>query len=227
MNLCVWRILTLSSYSHFAQGHIPYLFSIYILCAILELSGTIPELADRVRIPTLRRTIPELYRFLLCAEHIYMYCSLVVLALCIKSFFFHTLFCHYMFFTLLDFCISFLLYCLVNSTARGFFQFPTHPSGADLFAPCNPTQGSTQTLPVILWYSPCDPPAISLCFHPNGWNHRVYKIWILSTQVKQGKVHRILIIPLQSHSKAPLKNTCVFIAVFPPKQVESQRGKKI
>ena len=29
---------------------------------------------------------------------------------------------------------------------EGFFQFPTHPSGADLFAPYNPTQ----TLPVIL-----------------------------------------------------------------------------
>ena len=80
------------------------------------------------------------------------------------------------------------------STALGFFQFPTHPSGADLFALCNPTQGSTQILPVILWYSPCDPPA-------NGWNHRGYKILILSIQVKQGKVHRILITPLQSHSK--------------------------
>ena len=29
MNLCVWRILTLSRYSHFAQGHIPYLFLTY------------------------------------------------------------------------------------------------------------------------------------------------------------------------------------------------------
>ena len=36
------------------------------------------------------------------------------------------------------------------STARGFFPFPTHPSGADLFASCSPTQGSTQTLAVIL-----------------------------------------------------------------------------
>ena len=27
-----------------------------------------------------------------------------------------------------------------------------------LFAPCNPCHGSTQTLPVILWYSPCNPP---------------------------------------------------------------------
>ena len=40
-----------------------------IPCAILELSGTIPE-SDKVGIPTLRRTIPELSRFLHCAEHI-------------------------------------------------------------------------------------------------------------------------------------------------------------
>ena len=40
-----------------------------IPCAILELSGTIPESADKVGIPTLRRTIPELSRFLHCAEH--------------------------------------------------------------------------------------------------------------------------------------------------------------
>ena len=31
----------------------------------------IPTSPDKVRIPTLRRTIPELYRFSLCAEHIY------------------------------------------------------------------------------------------------------------------------------------------------------------
>ena len=42
-----------------------------IPCAILELFGTIPESADKVGIPTLRRTIPELSRFLHCAEHIY------------------------------------------------------------------------------------------------------------------------------------------------------------
>ena len=55
-------------------------------------------------------------------------------------------------------------------SSRGFSI--SHPSQwADLFAPCNPTQGSTQTLPVILWYSPCDLPAVPLCFHPNGWNH--------------------------------------------------------
>ena len=33
--------------------------TIYIPCAILELSGTIPESADKVGIPPLRRTIPE------------------------------------------------------------------------------------------------------------------------------------------------------------------------
>ena len=35
----------------------------------------IPTLHNKVRIPTLRRTIPELYRFLLRAEHIYVVCS--------------------------------------------------------------------------------------------------------------------------------------------------------
>ena len=52
-----------------------------IPCAILELSGTtpeselsgtIPESADKVGIPTLRRIIPELSRFLHCAEQIYL-----------------------------------------------------------------------------------------------------------------------------------------------------------
>ena len=32
----------------------------------------IPTTADKVRILTLHKTIPELYRFLLCAEHIYI-----------------------------------------------------------------------------------------------------------------------------------------------------------
>ena len=83
-------------HSHFVQTiptlrrHI-YLIAHNISCAILELSGTIPELADKVRILTLRKTIPEseladkvriltlrqtipeLYRFLLCAEYIYIY----------------------------------------------------------------------------------------------------------------------------------------------------------
>ena len=65
-------------YSHFVQTiptlrrHI-CLIDLNISCAILELSGTIPELADKVRILTLRKTIPELYRFLLCAEHTHTY----------------------------------------------------------------------------------------------------------------------------------------------------------
>ena len=78
----------------------------------------------------------------------------------------------------------------------------SHPSQwADLFAPCNPTQGSTQTLTVILWYSPCDPPAIPCVSTQMGGITGGYKFSILSTQVKQSKVHRILITPLQSHSK--------------------------
>ena len=48
-------ILTLCNYSHFAQGRTPNRYTRDIPCAILELSGT----------------IPELYRFLLCAEHKY------------------------------------------------------------------------------------------------------------------------------------------------------------
>ena len=57
LNTATLPILILSKYSH----DIP--------CAILELPGTMPELADKVRIPTLRRTIPEIYRLLFCAEH--------------------------------------------------------------------------------------------------------------------------------------------------------------
>ena len=45
--------------------------TIHIPCAILELSDTIPESAGKVGIPTLRRAIPKLYRFLLCAEQIH------------------------------------------------------------------------------------------------------------------------------------------------------------
>ena len=38
----------------------------------------------------------------------------------------------------------------LQCSLRVFFLFPTHNSGADCFTPCNPTQGSNQTLPVIL-----------------------------------------------------------------------------
>ena len=72
-----------------------------------------------------------------------------------------------------------------------FFLYPTHPSGADCFTHCNPTQGSTQTLPVILWHAHRDPPAVPLSFHQNGWRHSgLLNLLILSTQVKKGKVHR-------------------------------------
>ena len=79
-------ILTLSDYPHFALPKkfilCPTLFllctqiisddnTIYIPCAILELSGTIPESADKVGFLLCAGTIPESYRFLLCAEHIY------------------------------------------------------------------------------------------------------------------------------------------------------------
>ena len=45
--------------------------TIYIPCAILELSGTNPESADKVGLLLCAGTILESYRFLLCAEHIY------------------------------------------------------------------------------------------------------------------------------------------------------------
>ena len=50
------------AYSYFM--HTPYLtIIIYLPCAILEFSCTIPDKA------TLRKTILKLYRFLLCPEH--------------------------------------------------------------------------------------------------------------------------------------------------------------
>ena len=79
-------ILTLSDYPHFAL-HIKFLLgptlfllcaqiisddnTIYIPCAILELSGTIPKSAEKVGFLLCAGTIPESYRFLLCTEHIY------------------------------------------------------------------------------------------------------------------------------------------------------------
>ena len=53
----------------------------------------------------------------------------------------------------------------IQYSSRGF-SISDSSQWADLLAPCSPTQGSTQTSPVILWYSPCDPPAIPLCFYP-------------------------------------------------------------
>ena len=72
------------------------------------------------------------------------------------------------------------------STARGF-SIPPIPVGQTVLSTAIPLKGSTQTLPVTLWNAHCDPPAI-----PNGW--WVESQWaiklILSTQTKQGKVHR-------------------------------------
>ena len=103
--------------------------------------------------------------------------------------------------------ILFLYVWLIGDTStvqlKHFFNFPPIPAGQTNLPPAIPLRlhSNITCVPVILKYSPCDPPAIPLCFHPNGWNHRGYKILILSTQVKQGKVHRIPITPLQSHSK--------------------------
>ena len=76
------------NHSYFARG-------IYLIdktentpCAILEWSDTILELRKQVGILTLRRAILEWYRFLLCAEHIYIifYQSLLRQALeCVQS----------------------------------------------------------------------------------------------------------------------------------------------
>ena len=93
----------------------------------------------------------------------------------------------------------------IQYSLRGFSI--SHPSQwADLFAPCNPTQGFTQTLPVILWYSTCVSTQI-------GGITGGYKILIPSTQVKQGQVHRILITPLQSHSSSTEKYLCFHCSV--------------
>ena len=97
-----------------------------------------------------------------------------------------------------------------RSLPFGLLVSVSHPSQwADLFAPCNPTQGSTQTLPVILWYSPCDPPV----FPPKWVESQGNKILILSTQVKQGKEHRILIILCNPTLKLHWKYLCFHCSV--------------
>ena len=103
---------------------------------------------------------------------------------------------------------------------KSFFFYPTQLSMADCFTHCSLTQGSTQTLhvPVISWYAHCHPPAI-----PKWVESQWAKTLILSTQVKQGKIHEWF-TPLQSHSKLLRNLTCIFIAVFPPKWMDSQWG---
>ena len=58
---------------------------------------------------------------------------------------------------------------------------------ARLFYPLQSHSGLQSN--VILWHAHCDPPAIPLCFHPDGWNHSGYKTLTLFTQFKQDKVH--------------------------------------
>ena len=61
------------NHSYFAQGIYLIDKTENIPCAILEWSDTILELRNQVGILTLRRAILEWYRFLLCAEHIYVW----------------------------------------------------------------------------------------------------------------------------------------------------------
>ena len=55
---------------------------------------------------------------------------------------------------------------------EGFLNFPPIPGGKTYLLPAIPIKAPLKTLPVILWYSSCEPPAIPLYFHWNGWNHR-------------------------------------------------------
>ena len=74
-SLCKWPLYSyfVQPYSYFAhRSQLTKIRFIYISCTILELSGTIPESADKVGFLLCAGTIPESYRFLLCAEHIYV-----------------------------------------------------------------------------------------------------------------------------------------------------------
>ena len=53
----------------------------------------------------------------------------------------------------------------IYSTARKFSFCLTRPSGTDCFTHCNATQGSTQSLSVILSHTHCGPPAIPLALN--------------------------------------------------------------
>ena len=79
------------------------------------------------------------------------------------------------------------------STARVFFvfffKFSTHPSGADSFTHCNPTQGSNQTLPVIYDMHTVIPLQSHFVSTQMGGITVGYKTLILSTQFKHEKVH--------------------------------------
>ena len=84
---------------------------------------------------------------------------------------------------------------------EGFFNFPPIPVGR-LICPLQSHSRLhlhiTCNFMIFTLWPPCNPPCVSTQM---GGITGGYKILILSTQVKQGKVHRILITPLQSHSK--------------------------
>ena len=80
-----------------------------------------------------------------------------------------------------------------------FFSIPSR--WGRLFTHCNPTQGSTETLPVFLWHAHCDPSAV-----PGGITVG-YKTLILSAQVKQGVIHPTA-IPLRAPQKPYLYFHC-------------------
>ena len=65
--------------------------------------------------------------------------------------------------------VHFKVLIILQYNLRVFFFYPTHLSGADCFTHCNPIQGSSQTLPVILWHAHCDPPAISPKWVESQW----------------------------------------------------------
>ena len=86
------------------------------------------------------------------------------------------------------------------STARGGFQFPNHPSGQAYLPPAIPLKAQLKHYLQFYDIHP-DPPATPCVSTHLGGITGGYKILILSSQVKQGKVYSILITPLQSHSK--------------------------
>ena len=81
------------------------------------------------------------------------------------------------------------------------FNFPPIPVGR-LTCPLQSHSRLHSNITCIFFiYSPCDPPAVPRVSTQMGGITEGYEIWILSIQVKQGKLYRILITPLQFHSK--------------------------
>ena len=78
---------------------------------------------------------------------------------------------------------------------KGVFNFPPIPVGR-LICPLQSHSRLHSNITCNFMISTLWSPCVSTQMVEGG-----YTIFILSTQVKQGKVHRILITPLQSHSK--------------------------